>query len=527
MNVTDRVLLGNGGLVKVGQMAGSGSAKLCFLAGTQSITPTNEGGGDAPILSPATSIAVGGLTLALTPSRENCYSTSIMVHSPTTRRLVVIFAIAASISLSAQAMAPQGPHLTLKGPSVVIGEETPEPASSDQEMVQETLRNRDSQAKDSAPPITEVAPAETANPAASIVPQQSEDRPCVLLKNDNVLFGVAEQVGEFVVVRTGEAGEIQLSRSAVACWADSIRNLYRYRVDHRTNGDVTVHLRDARWCLRYDLFDLAAAELRLVRQIDPDNTQADSIEAQLRRQVAPPAQPSAATAAATVDSHSVGTQAEPVSDPVDPATLRRFASHIQPMLINRCGSCHQSTTLSSENGWAITLPARGSRASAEMTHANLASTLEFLDLDVPEASRLLLKATEAHGGVAAPLNSRNAKAIRSFEYWILTATTAMARKRDHRRVASRKPTPEKFGPREIAERRGADEELRIDDLPANAHTNVGPGEAEAFVAERETMKLQVGSSGSQSDEGPRRLPEVANPFDPDLFNRRFHPESGR
>lgn len=450
-------------------------------------------------------------TLALTPFRENCYSTTIMVHLPTKRRLVVIFTIATFLSLSAHGMAPQGAQLTLKGAAVVDGEEDSETLLSDE----------------TSPPDADVDSVATASPAEPVVREKSEDRPCVLLNNDNVLYGVAEQIGEFVIVRSGQAGEIQLSRSAVACWADSIRNLYRYRVDHRSNGDVAVHLRDARWCLRYDLYDLAAAEIRLARQIDPNNSQADLIEDQLRRQVAAPSAPSMTNVA----SQSVGLQKEPVSDPVDPATLRRFASHIQPMLINRCGSCHQSTTLSAENGWAMTLPARGSRASAEMTHANLASTLEYLDLDVPEVSRLLLKATEDHGGVAAPLNSRNAKAIRSFEHWILTATTAMARTRDHRRVASRKPYSAKSGHRDTTTRSGADDERRIDERridepPASGPTsNVGSGEAEAFVAERETMKLQVGSSALQSGEGPRRLPEVANPFDPDLFNRRFHPES--
>lgn len=445
-------------------------------------------------------------TLALTPFRENCYSTTIMVHLPTKRRLVVIFTIATFLSLSAHGMAPQGAQMTLRGAAVVDGEEDSKTLLSDE----------------TSPPDADVDSVATASPAEPVVREKSEDRPCVLLNNDNVLYGVAEQIGEFVIVRSGQAGEIQLSRSAVACWADSIRNLYRYRVDHRSNGDVAVHLRDARWCLRYDLYDLAAAEIRLARQIDPNNSQADSIEDQLRRQVAAPSAPSMTNVA----SQSVGLPKEPVSDPVDPATLRRFASHIQPMLINRCGSCHRSTTLSAENGWAMTLPARGSRASAEMTHANLASTLEYLDLDVPEVSRLLLKATEDHGGVAAPLNSRNAKAIRSFEHWILTATTAMARTRDHRRVASRKPYSANSGHRDTTTRSGADDERRIDDPPASGPTsNVGSGEAEAFVAERETMKLQVGSSALQSGEGPRRLPEVANPFDPDLFNRRFHPES--
>ncbi len=124
-----------------------------------------------------------------------------------------------------------------------------------------------------------------AAPSVSATPR-SESAPCVLLRNDNVLFGVARQVGEFVVVETGQGGEIKLARQEVLCWANSVRNLYRYRVDHRQQGDLSALVRDARWCLRYDLYDLAAQEVRRIRTVDPRNTEANLIERQLRSQVA-------------------------------------------------------------------------------------------------------------------------------------------------------------------------------------------------------------------------------------------------
>ncbi|MGI9472835.1 MAG: hypothetical protein ACR2NZ_14950 [Rubripirellula sp.] len=428
-----------------------------------------------------------------------------MVHSSTTRLMLVAAAVTASVSFFAHAQAQQESQVTLRRGNVAMEGATNPGSSQSQDATQD----------------------------------QSE-RPCVLLKNDNVLFGEAEQVGEFVVIRTGQAGEIRLSRSDVACWADSLRNLYRFRVDHRTNGDVLTHLSDARWCLRYDLYDLAAAELRLVRQFDSDNQQADSIEQQLRRQVAPA--PKATSVAGESSSEPSKTMVAPVSfdgerpasDPVDPTTLRRFASHVQPMLINRCGSCHQRSMQSEENAWALSLPSPGSRASSEMTRTNLASSIEYLDVDVPEASLLLIKATEPHGGAAAPLNARNAKAIWSFQQWILTATSAMARAKDRRRIAGRSADsrpPERDGRVDGSEpkndRRDGNAGHRDaghgDDGSAVSNASVDePSSSDAFVEQRETMTLRVDAT---SPSEPRRLPQVANPFDPDLFNRRFHPDS--
>ena len=92
----------------------------------------------------------------------------------------------------------------------------------------------------------------------SVLQVAEAKQPCVLLTNDNVLFGHARQVGQWVLVRTGQGGEVQLPREEVACWAGSPRDLYRYRVDHRQKGDLAARLRDAEWCLRYELYDLAA-----------------------------------------------------------------------------------------------------------------------------------------------------------------------------------------------------------------------------------------------------------------------------
>ena len=343
----------------------------------------------------------------------------------------------------------------------------------------------------------------------------SESNPCVLLRNDNVLFGVARQLGEFVIVKTGQGGEIKLARQEVLCWADSIRNLYRYRVDRRQQGDLSALVRDARWCIRHDLFDLAAQEVDRIRTVDPRNAEAASLDRQLRSQLAavsanrvaseaienPPSDTAHDGASKSIQ--IVGYD-DPDNDPNDESgtvhlpTLRRFASQIQPMLANRCGRCHD-TAIHDPEGWTLLLPSAGARASARMTRDNLVSTLNYVDLDSPEQSLLLAKATSAHGDQEAPLDARNTKAIESLRVWLWMTAASMIEPADQ--------NPPRFAAATPIE----------SNSPVHRELSVEPS---AATAQRPASTTQDDVDKFRS--GPARLPQVDNPFDPDLFNRRFH-----
>lgn len=66
-----------------------------------------------------------------------------------------------------------------------------------------------------------------------------------------------------------------------------------------------------------------------------------------------------------------------------------YSAHVHPLLDTGCERCHAPGKSASHTGFLIT-------ADIEASHA---STLEFVDLDDPAASRLLSKtAGQAHGG---------------------------------------------------------------------------------------------------------------------------------
>ncbi|WP_442508771.1 hypothetical protein SH528x_000303 [Novipirellula sp. SH528] len=316
-----------------------------------------------------------------------------------------------------------------------------------------------------------------------------QSQACVLLSNGNVLWGTATQLGQWIMVSRDGVSEIQLSRKDVACWGNSIRDLYQYRIDRRGMGSLAARLEDARWCLRYDLYDLAAKELVDIYAIAPDHPEAKRIEQRLR---------STALAAEAVDVEPT----EPVVDdvPSDPSKqwisaalesserVRDFARFVQPLMINRCAQCHSHDT---DRKWQLMTPSIGSRPSARMTHDNLKAAFQFLDMQSPLTSEMLIKAQTPHGSEPAGPDLRRQTAAETIQKWVESV---------HANVNPAKSVPTQVPP--LGQFFAPDE-----GLPRPAIT--------------ESQDPDVPASKPVTSTRPARLPDIGNPFDPELFNRRF------
>ena len=336
-------------------------------------------------------------------------------------------------------------------------------------------------------------PAQSELESAAVTNRQSSadrsNKPCVLLKNDNVLFGRAHQLGEYVIVQTGPSDELRLARSEVACWARSIGDLYRYRLDQRSKPNLQAHLRDARWCMQHDLLDEAAKEIRAAKVISPNHHAVRLVEGQLERRRRPSAQPAPIkTANFTQDlpPADAGT-----ANRVDPMLLKIFARDVQPALINRCGRCHNQD---SNLPWRLKVPLVGTRPTAPTTRENLAAALQFVDRSDPQQSILLIKGTSPHGGGDAPLGVRNAKAIDALRRWLSLASGSLPSS-GLGRIENQSQTP-----------------------PIAPESALAQVSFESDVTAPPPSTIKTANKSNQ----PQRLPTVANPFDPSLFNRRFH-----
>jgi hypothetical protein len=322
---------------------------------------------------------------------------------------------------------------------------------------------------------------ETGSPPVAI----ASSRPCVLLNNGNVIYGIARQQGEWILIENGEGNESRLPRQSVACWAASIEDLYQYQVDHRPSSDADSLVREAQWCVDHELYKQASDLLVAVQNIDPGNGLARLLDKQIRLRTADPE-----ALSVPIPSIQTASHAEPKElAAVNLADLKSFASQVQPMLANRCGSCHSDP---SDREWSLLLPPRGARPSSRMTRENLQRCIEMVDSESPGESILFTKAVTAHGGAAAPLDARDATAIESLRAWVHRVATSMVTSSN-------------------------DASNNTKDAPTSLDTDSFDDTPDATSTHSEEDSGQAHQLPSIS-----RLPQVANPFDPEIFNRKFH-----
>lgn len=159
-----------------------------------------------------------------------------------------------------------------------------------------------------------------------------------------------------------------------------------------------------------------------------------------------------------------------------------------------------------------------------MTRLNLAATLELLDRQTPSTSELLSYATKPHGDAAEPpLPSRGDAALEVFQQWAESVSRWGQQGVGELAAVSNWPLE--------AIAMGADPASGVTDAAAGA---VAPAAVQpASWVETDAMATGPAGRGESSAESdalpgssfgakhPRRLPQVDNPFDPAIFNRRF------
>lgn len=358
----------------------------------------------------------------------------------------------------------------------------------------------------------------TADDLPGHVANQVQPGPCVLLKNGNVIWGTASQVGHQVIIKSG-GREISLRYDDVACWGNSIEDLFRFRVDHRQGDSNVARMNDAKWCLRYGLVGQAMSALQEVHPQFKHSRQFQLLANRVVRQHlaltkpqqdAAPGQTAAVRTVAfdqPIESRST-VQGDPVDDravDVSPELLAEFTRDVQPVLLNRCAGCHRqgvSTTLQ------LTRPTGSRRASATLTQMNLRAILPFATPSMDGQSALYKYATEAHGTTmtTAPLTKRDQVAVENIRRWL----TALAGQSESKSPDDNLPVPS------VQVEPGL---TLMDKVDASAM----PPSERTKLAERPTGIGAAGNGptgGGPVGEGPARLPEIEDPFDPERFNRQ-------
>jgi hypothetical protein len=318
----------------------------------------------------------------------------------------------------------------------------------------------------------------------------------LLLKNGRIMRGYITPLGDHYLVALDERNEVRVPAAQVEMHCPTLQDAYARRRDDLPAGRIEPRLDLAEWCIREELLAEAAEQLTTAAMIEPANPRLElmRLRLQLAHQPRSVAAITPRPVAAPADEVSASVQALPAE------AVAQFATTIQPILMNRCGAaaCHGPTSDSSflllRPSWAKSLPQR-------LTYRNLHATVQLIDRDQPELSPLVRICREPHGkSTTAIFEDADHYQWGQLKAWI--------------RMLARQgvqPPPLAFAPPEtILSRTMPDQANR---LPQTRDDS--PGAAEIF------QESDAPVTASQRTASTLFRPR--DPFDAEIFNRRFFP----
>lgn len=331
----------------------------------------------------------------------------------------------------------------------------------------------------------------------------------LVLRNGFVLHGRITPLGESYLVSFGERGEARLPRTEVEFECRNLEEAYLLKRDALEADDAKAHLQLADWCLRHRLLARAADQLLIASNQDPSHPALASLSRRLETLATlasaptptPPPSPNA-----TLASHSSPIPPPLVRD-VPPFLVQQFTVSIQPILFNRCAThaCHGTN---SSTSYRLLRPSLGQVATSRLTHRNLQATLAFIDRNQPQTSRLIAMAQQPHGGVVETFfPDKTANQLELLATWVRRLGMEFPESQASKALASSKPTVRPTGP---AIRNNTPSGLRA---PTRGPENgVRPAD--------HVESIEAGANSKPAAQGDTYLPR--DPFDPEVFNRRFH-----
>ncbi|WP_182870761.1 hypothetical protein [Stieleria mannarensis] len=386
--------------------------------------------------------------------------------------------------------------------------------------------------------------AAAATPLTSLADESSQaasqQESWVLLRNGNVLCGQVAKIGSTVTITRSDQSKINLPGNQVETVGRSLSQLYQYRRGNRFQGDLKRLHADVRWCLRNGLLQEAAQDALEARALDP----ADPNTVQLLRQIAAvirqqsaPSQVDAATPAVQTVSHeSPIADDRMMADETDAAPpnglpeklVYEFTARIQPILMNRCTSCHARDGRN-EREFQIHTALTSRWAPKDVARENLQAVMKYVDQAAPGNSLIRLRASDGHGGRRHSFGNEGSAMMANLDRWLMqVGSSQMALdpglslwERETDRASENKslaPT----SPPELSSI-GQSGDLAVDTAHATVAGVILPGSGDSVSAWNADSPAALPEKPSpETTPRMRRMPKVENPFDPAIFNRRVH-----
>ena len=368
-----------------------------------------------------------------------------------------------------------------------------------------------------AAPMVGTAAAEAPGGVRSAEPRQG----VIVLHGGQVLQGKIVRSGDLYHVML-PGGEIRVRATKVAYQCDSLEEAYRLRRANINAGNADEHVALARWCRRNGLLSAAARELADAMAANPNHPWIPHLERDLKAAMTP-SRPQTDDPANPRTKVPSGEELDQMVRQMPAGSVEAFKASVQPLLINSCttGGCHGPQ---SGDRFRLLRGHAGRAPSRRATQRNLHATMAMIDRERPEKSPLLLEAMRAHGTAETPaLGTKDAIKFQQIVQWVYLVAQG-------NRQAKPAPKPANVGEPLIGQS--------------------GPGKRPAVMAAawpEETLKAAAAGSSTDFPSSKQSSPNAAtpgvdrpgvqrgaqikrfvpaDPFDPEIFNRRYHEDKG-
>ncbi len=327
----------------------------------------------------------------------------------------------------------------------------------------------------------------------------------VILRNGQFVEGRITQTDGLYVVDLPD-GQIRIKAADVDVVCRDLDEGYVRKRAAIQVGNVNSHLELAQWCLRHNLLGPAAQELADATAADPKNPMIDALQRRLKLALEPPA---------------VEVASQPLSGPSNDeldrmirglphGAVETFTQSVQPVLINHCATsgCHGPQ---SETGLRLLRSSAGQSAGRRITQRNLYSVLQFVNRDTPLASRLLVAPSGPHGNARyAVFSERQASQFTRLVEWTYQLAQTPASDSPPATIG---PVVPVAAPQSESAPHALSQEARKARPLAAAEKNQ--------VARRNGVRP---AAKPPADAMPASFDQPVDPFDPEVFNRRFAPK---
>jgi hypothetical protein len=349
----------------------------------------------------------------------------------------------------------------------------------------------------------------------------------LILRNGNVIAGqITRSENRFIVAVEGGLVSVDLGDTELFC--RTLEEAYTHKALVVGINDIHGHLELAGWCQRQGLLERAKGELAKASSLAPSHPMISVIERRIQMS-AMPSKSGQKVAATPVQQPISAEELDRTARDMPAGTMEAFVRSIQPLLVNRCGAarCHGPA---SKNDFHLLRPPPSSRPSRRITQRNLHATLKLIDREDPTQSPLLTAALRPHGPLEVSVFAgRRADQYGRVADWV-------------HRVARQPDTAVQASFEEPIDELSNYAESAVFNAPATNWATGGTGSGDirlqGFGLESETSGSVWQPDASFGAPSIPHHPQVKrgalppsfapiDPFDPEIFNRRFHPRASR